>query len=294
MIKSMTGYGRGEVEAGGLRWVVELKSVNHRFLEVSPNLPRHLWALEDRLRAVIKSRLFRGRVEVQLSWEGRGEGPPAVSFDLGLAAQIQALLTDLTKILPEPEPVRLTHLLQFAEVFVAKERQTQDVEEMWKVISPALARALEALEIMRGNEGAALAEEILRHLEELNRQIKFIKEQADLVPGLWQQRLKARLDELLAEAAPVDEWRLAQEVAFLADRRDIREELARLESHVAQFQETLAGPEPVGRKLDFLLQEMLRETNTIGVKAGDLDISQAVVAIKGLLERLREQVQNIE
>ncbi|MGQ9688565.1 MAG: YicC/YloC family endoribonuclease [Desulfobaccales bacterium] len=294
MIKSMTGYGRGEVEAGGLRWVVELKSVNHRFLEVSPNLPRHLWALEDRVRTVIKSRLARGRVEVQLSWEGRAERPPAVSLNPALAAEILAVLTELAKILPEPEPVRLTHLLQFADIIVAKERQSQDVEEIWGVISPALAQALEALEIMRGNEGAALAEETLRHLEQVTTQIQFIKNQADLVPGLWQQRLKARLDELLAEAAPVDDWRLAQEVAFLADRRDIREELARLESHVAQFQTTLAGPGPVGRKLDFLLQEMLRETNTIGVKAGDLDISQAVVTIKGLLERLREQVQNIE
>ena len=294
MIKSMTGYGRGEVEAEGLKWVVELKTVNHRFLEVSPSLPRHLWALEDRIRKLVKNRLARGRVDVQLSWEGRAERPLSLSLDPDMTVQIRSLLTDLARALPEPEPVRLDHLLHFADLIVGKERQTQDLEETWRAISQALAQALEALEVMRGNEGAALAEELLGHLDLMSQEVQRIKAQADLVPGLWQEKLKVRLEELLAETAPVDEGRLAQEVTFLAERRDIREELTRLESHVAQFQEALAVPGPVGRKLEFLLQEMLREANTIGVKAGDLDIAQAVVAIKGLLERLREQVQNIE
>ena len=293
MIRSMTGYGRGEVEEGGLKWVVELRSVNHRFLEVSSSLPRHLWALEDRVRKLIKSRLARGRVDVQFSWEGRAERPWTVRLDPAMTAQINSLLASLTEMLPESEPVRLAHLLHFADLIVARERQTQDIEEIWLAISAALAQALEALEVMRGNEGAALAEETLSHLHQVRQELNQIKTQAELVPGLWQERLKTRLEELLAEA-PVDEGRLVQEIAFLAERRDIQEELTRLESHIAQFQEALAGPGPVGRKLEFLLQEMLRETNTIGVKAGDLDISQAVVAIKGLLERLREQVQNIE
>lgn len=294
MIKSMTGYGRGEIEEAGLKWVVELKSVNHRFLEVSPNLPRHLWALEDRIRKLIKSRLARGRVDVQLSWEGRAERPLTVQLDEAMTAQVKSLLASLAADLPQPEPVRLSHLLPFADLIVAKERQAQDVEEIWQMVSRALAQALEALEVMRGNEGAALTEETQAHLDQVRQELQRIKTQAELVPGLWQERLKTRLEELLAETAPVDEARLVQEIAFLAERRDIQEELTRLESHVAQFQEALAAPGPVGRKLDFLLQEMLRETNTIGVKAGDLDISQAVVAIKGWLERLREQVQNIE
>lgn len=294
MIKSMTGYGRGEVEMGGLRWVVELKSVNHRFLEVSPSLPRHLWALEDRIRRVVKTRLARGRVDVQLSWEGQAERPQKVCLDSAMTLEIKGLLTDLARVLPEPEPVRLDHLLHFADLIVARERQTQDVEEIWGALSRALAQALDALEVMRGNEGAALTQDIQGQLDQVAQELQRIKTQADLVPGLWQERLKVRLEELLAETAPVDEGRLVQEVAFLAERRDIREELTRLESHVSQFQEALARPGPVGRKLEFLLQEMLREANTIGVKAGDLDIAQAVVSIKGLLERLREQVQNIE
>jgi uncharacterized protein (TIGR00255 family) len=294
MVKSMTGYGRGEFEESGLKWVVELKSVNHRFLEVSPSLPRHLWALEDQIRKLIKSRLARGRVDVQLSWEGRTERPLTVRLDAAMSAEIKSLLRSLAESLPEPEPVRLAHLLHFADLIIAKERQTQDIEEIWQAVSQALSQALEALEVMRSYEGAALAEETQGHLDQVRTELQRIKTQAELVPGLWQEKLQARLEELLAEAAPVDEGSLVQEIAFLAERRDIQEELTRLESHVAQFQEALLGPSPVGRKLEFLLQEMLRETNTIGVKAGDLDISQAVVAIKGLLERLREQVQNIE
>jgi uncharacterized protein (TIGR00255 family) len=294
MIKSMTGYGRGEVETAGLKWVVELKSVNHRFLEVASSLPRHLWALEDRIRKLVKTRLARGRVDVQLSWEGRGERPLAVGLDPAMVVQVKVLLRDLAGALPEPEPVRLEHLLHFADLIVAKERQAQDLEETWEAISRALAQALEGLEVMRGNEGAALASELLGHLEAMGQEVQRIQAQADLVPGLWQEKLKVRLEELLADTAAVDEGRLVQEVAILADRRDIREELTRLESHMTQFQKILASPGPVGRKLEFLLQEMLREANTIGVKAGDLDMAQAVVAVKGLLERLREQVQNIE
>ncbi len=190
--------------------------------------------------------------------------------------------------------MRLVHLLHFADLLVAKERQTQDLEEVWGVLSRALGQALDALEAMRAAEGAALAEDLSKHLNLISQEIKGIQAQAELLPGLWLMRLRSRLEELTAEVAPLDEGRLAQEVALLADRRDIREEVARLESHVSQFQETLAVPGPRGRQLEFLLQEMLRETNTIGVKAGDLNIAQAVLAIKGLLERLREQVQNVE
>jgi len=228
MIKSMTGYGRGEVEEGGQRWVVELKSVNHRFLDVSLNLPRHLWALEDRLRKVIKSRLARGRVEVQLTWEGRGERPVSLRLDPVLTQEVKALLTALAAHLPRPEPVRLDHFLQFADLIVARERQVQEVEEIWEQVGRALAQALERLEVMRGNEGAALAEEMLGQLELLRVELGRIQAQAEQVPRRWQEKLSQRLADLQGGEIPVDETRLAQEVALLADRRDIREELARM------------------------------------------------------------------
>lgn len=290
----MTGYGRGEVEEGGLRWVVEVRTVNHRFLEISANLPRHLWGLEDRIRKLIKSRVARGKVEMQLGWEGRSDRPVTVRLDSDLTAQVKNLLSQLQEELQEREPLRLEHLLCFTDLLVSKEKPAQDLEEVWQAVSRALDQALNGLESMRLKEGEALSEEISRHVKLLDEEVKKIVARAEVLPVLWREKLRTRLEELRAELPPLDEGRLAQEIALLAERRDFREELARLQSHVAQFQEALSASEPVGRKLEFLLQEMLREANTMGVKAGDLDIAQAVLTIKGLLERLREQVQNIE
>jgi uncharacterized protein (TIGR00255 family) len=179
---------------------------------------------------------------------------------------------------------------------VAKEQGTQDleVEETWQTVSQAANQALDLLEDMRRTEGAALAGDLAGHLEAIRRQVEDIATQAPRLPQLWREKVAQRLAELFPEGSPVDETRLAQEVALMAERRDVAEELARLESHLAQFQQTLTDSGPVGRKQEFLLQEMLREANTIGSKSGDLGISQAVLEIKGSLERLREQVQNIE
>lgn len=294
MIKSMTGYGRGEVEVPGQKWLVELRSLNHRFLELSLNLPKHLWALEDRFRQLLKSRLARGRVEVQLSWERDTERAFTLRLDPGMVAETKEILEQLRRDTDKREALRLEHFLHFSEVLVTRERAAPEIEETWELLSQALTQALASLEEMRLREGAALEGEMLSHLEGLRRQSHRISEQAALLPQLWQKKLAERLEELLKPGGPVDETRLAQEVALLAERRDIAEEVARLESHLSQFHQTLAGQEPAGRKLEFLLQEMLREVNTIGAKAGDLEITQAVLEIKGILERLREQVQNVE
>jgi uncharacterized protein (TIGR00255 family) len=193
------------------------------------------------------------------------------------------------------EPLTLEHLLHFSDLFISKEREPQgDPEETWVLVSQAMAQALEVLEEMRLAEGAALAADLAGHLKTIRDEVEKIAGQVLLLPQLWRERLTARLAEAFPEGSPVDETRLAQEVALMADRRDLSEELTRLESHLAQFQQTMDNQGPVGRKQEFLLQEMLREANTIGSKAGDLMISQAVLEIKGALERLREQVQNIE
>lgn len=294
MIKSMTGYGRGEVETQGQKWIVELKSLNHRFLELSLNLPRHLWGLEDRLRKLLKGWLARGRVEMQLSREGQLDRSQTLRLDAALLAQTRAILAELRQGGDDPqEPLRLEHFLHFADLLVGRERETTDLEEAWGWLSQAVGSALAVLEQMRLAEGEALAADMARQLESIRGELGRIAAQVPLLPPLWQEKLTARLAEMLTPGI-MDEARLAQEVALLAERRDVAEELARLESHVAQFQETLESREPVGRKLEFLLQEMLREVNTIGAKAGDLLVSQAVLEIKGALERLREQVQNIE
>ncbi len=293
MIRSMTGYGRGEAEAQGQKWTVELRSVNHRFLELSLNLPKHLWPLEDRFRKLIKSRIARGRVDMHLSWEGTGERGPSLRLDPGLVAEARAVLEELRAAGGLAEPLKLEHFLHFSEFIVTRERETLDLEATWALVSEAVDQALTVLEKMRLAEGQALAGEMAGHLKSIRQEHRGIVAQAALLPQAWQERLSARLAELL-QSGTLDESRLAQEVALLAERRDLSEELARLESHLAQFEETLAGQGPAGRKLEFLLQEMVREVNTIGAKAGDLVISQAVLTIKGALERLREQVQNIE
>jgi uncharacterized protein (TIGR00255 family) len=293
MIKSMTAYGRGEAEGPAQKWVVELRSLNHRFLELSLNVPKRLWGLEDRLRKLFKSRIARGRVEMQLTWENLGDKALTLTVDPLLARQTAALLGEIQAAGELTEPLHLADLLHFSDLFITKESQELDLEETWEAVSRAVTGALDVLEAMRLTEGAALAIDLSINLEGIRREAARIQEQAPRLPQLWRDKVSARLAELVGETG-VDETRLAQEVAFLAERRDLSEELARLDSHLAQFQETLESREPVGRKQEFLLQEMLREANTIGSKAGDLMISQAVLEIKGCLERLREQVQNIE
>ena len=296
MIKSMTAYGRGEVETPLQKWVVELKSVNHRFLELALNLPRRFWALEDRFRKLIKSRVARGRIDMQLSWESLEEKSVTLRLDKAMVAGVREVLEQLRLAGSTPESLKLEHFLHFSDLLVAKEQANQDLEleGTWETASQAVNRALDLLEEMRLTEGAALAADLAGHLADIHREVSGILVQAPRLPELWREKVANRLAELFPEGSPVDETRLAQEVALMAERRDVAEELARLESHLSQFQETLEGEGPVGRKQEFLLQEMLREANTIGSKSGDLAISQAVLEIKGSLERLREQVQNIE
>jgi uncharacterized protein (TIGR00255 family) len=294
MLNSMTGYGRGEVEGNGQKWVVEMRSVNHRFLELVLNLPRPLWALEDRCRKLVKGRINRGRVEVQFSWETVGEAAPTWRLDpvqVEATRQALAAVRDAAEV---AEPLRLEHFLPFWEALVIRERPQVDAEAVWPVLSQSLDAALAGLEDMRAREGEALAADLATHLAQIRRDVERIAGQARSLPPVWRDRLLERLQEVEEDLGELDPDRLAQEVAYLADRRDVAEEVARLVSHVSQFEQVMQEPGPVGRKLEFLLQEMLREVNTVGVKAADLDIAHMVLDIKGALERLREQIQNIE
>lgn len=292
----MTAYGRGEVETADQKWVVELRSLNHRFLELALNLPRRLWPLEDRFRKLIKSRVARGRVEMQLSWESLVESSLTLRLDEALVTGVRTVLEQLRLASGTPESLKLEHYLHFSDLIVLKEQANQELEmeATWEIVSQALNQALDLLEEMRLTEGQVLRADLAGHLADIRREVSRIADQAPLLPQLWREKVTNRLAELFPEGSPADETRLAQEVALMAERRDVAEELARLESHLTQFQQTLESQGPVGRKQEFLLQEMLRETNTIGAKGGDLAITQAVLEIKGSLERLREQVQNIE
>jgi uncharacterized protein (TIGR00255 family) len=230
MIKSMTAYGRGEVETAAQKWVVELKSVNHRFLELALNLPRRFWALEDRFRKLIKSRVARGRVDMQLSWESFEEKSVTLRLDMGLVAGVRDVLERLRLAGNTPESLKLEHFLHFSDLLVAKEQANQDLEleAAWETVSQAVNQALDLLDEMRTTEGAALAADLAGSLADIRREMSRIVVLAPRLPELWRERVVNRLAELFPEGSPVDETRLAQEVALMAERRDVAEELARL------------------------------------------------------------------
>ncbi|MBW1916659.1 MAG: YicC family protein [Deltaproteobacteria bacterium] len=294
MIKSMTAFGRGEAENPEKRMVVEIRTLNHRFLDLHFRLPRRFWGLEERLRKLLKAGIARGRVELNLEVVSLGEGNKSLVLDRALLREAQDILEEMRRLCTISETLQLEHLLRFPELITVQEPAPADEEATWEVLSQAVFQALEAVETMRQAEGQSLATDLQQRLELINRQLEEINTQALEVPRLYRERLEARLPQLLPGQPWADDSRLLQEVALLADRADISEELTRLRSHLEQFQQNLAGSGAVGRKLDFLLQEMNREINTIGAKANDLKISQAVVEVKNELERLREQVQNIE
>jgi len=293
-MKSMTAFGRGEAEDSGCKISVELRTLNHRFLDLHLRMPRSLMGLEERLRQLISAHIARGRVEISISLEYIGEKPRSLVADQALLREAAAILTSIQTEWNLPEPWGWDELLHFPEVVVLQESSPADDEALWSVLAPATRQALEVVDSMRRREGEFLRTELVGLLQRVEAQISVIAERALAVPQAYRDKLSARLAQLLPETNPVDPQRLAQEVALLADRADITEELARLRSHLEQFAATLAARKPIGRKLDFVIQEMNREINTIGSKSSEVGTAQAVIEIKSDLERIREQVQNIE
>lgn len=291
-MRSMTGFGTAAADTAWGRINVELRSLNHRFTEVLVRLPRDLAPLEDRVRALVQRGIQRGRVEVTVSRENQGGRSRAVRADLALAREYQAATRQLKRALRLRGEVTLQQVLAFPEV-VRLEETREDAETLWADLEKVVGAALDGLLRMRTEEGGRLAADTRERLDRVEALQGQVLERSQQVVGEYTVRLRQRLAELLGEV-PLDEARLAAELALFAERSDITEELTRLRSHLSQFRETMTGEGAVGRKLEFLLQEMGRETNTIGAKANDLEISRAVIAVKSELESLREQVQNVE
>ncbi|MCK6504146.1 YicC family protein [Myxococcota bacterium] len=290
-MNSMTGYGRGEATNREIAVVVEMKSVNNRFLDVQLRVPREYMLLEPRIVERLKRDLVRGRVEVFVRRTAL-EGSQQVQPDPALAESYRKAMVAVAQRLQRPaEEVTLSLVLAQPGVLTVTDREADALGE-WDVVSAALEAALGELQQMRASEGRALQEDLGRHLDALLRLRAEVAAVADGVAERLKSRLEGRLQRLLADR--VDPARLAQEAAVLADKADISEELARLESHVAQFAEALAAAEPVGRKLDFLLQELHREINTIGSKSAEHPVSARVVEMKSVAERMREQAANVE
>lgn len=291
-MRSMTGFGRGEASNGHTTVVVELKSVNNRFRDVQLRVPREYNVLESRILGVVRDRVARGRVDAFVRRTSL-EGATQVAVDLALVDQYRRALGEVAKRL-QRDPDKLDPLpiiLAQPGVLVAQEADP-DVAGEWALCETALDAALVDLDAMRVAEGAALGQDLGSNLDELQR---LRLDVIDLATGLAERlrdRLAERLQKLLGDR--VDAHRLVQEAAVLADKADIAEELARLGSHVDQFRDALGANEPVGRRLDFLLQEMNREVNTLGSKSAEAPISTKVVEMKTVLERLREQAANVE
>ena len=292
MIRSMTGYGKKDAmsKQGGV--TVEIRSVNHRFLEVAIRVPRSLAQLEEPIRKAVQQRCLRGRIDVTVTVHNNGGGLKTVHIDLALAKQYHAALRTLQKTLGMRGTIDISMLAGFRDILSISD-QPIDSAHAAKAVLRVLNGALTDLDRMRRREGEALAKDLSVHLDAIRTAKSLVQKKA---PGLAREafdRMTARVQTLLQGELP-DQGRLSQELAMYADRSDLSEELVRLESHMLQFDQTLASKESVGKTLEFLLQEMGREVNTIGSKANDADIAQLVVRMKAELEKLREQVQNVE
>ncbi|QJA06458.1 YicC family protein [Thermosulfurimonas marina] len=291
-MQSMTGFGRGERQGEGFVLQVEVKSLNHRFMEVLLRLPRRYQPLEERIRRVLKERFHRGRFEIQARLSGVPPATARVFADRDLLSQYLTLLRSLRAEFGLSGEIQLGDLLRLREIFDLSE-EAPPLEELWEEFGPALEEALREVEEMRTREGAFLKKALEGLLEELSGWIERLAALKDSHLTEARQRLEERLRSLLADHG-LDPVRLHQEAALLADRLDFTEELDRLRAHVRHFREVLEASGPCGRKLDFLCQEMFREINTLANKAASAEISHLAVEVKSTIEKMREQVQNLE
>lgn len=291
-MKSMTGYGRGESENANIRMTVEIKAVNNRYCEVVIKQPRQYMALEDKIKKYIAAHIERGRVEVFINTKEISNAKSEIKIDFAQALVYNNALKELAAQVGVDYTPDVYRLFGLPEV-ICRDEEEADLEEIWVMMEQALVQAMQQHQEMRQTEGATIKKDMylkLANLEELAQQVTA---RSPLVTENYRVKLSGRINEILGENA-VDPERLAQEVAYFGEKSCIDEELVRLQSHFAQFKKIAETPGGVGRKLDFLIQEMNRETNTIGSKANDLEITSLVVEMKSELEKLREQVQNIE
>jgi uncharacterized protein (TIGR00255 family) len=291
MVRSMTGYGRAERRGQGIEMAVELRTVNHRFSELNIKLPRSLAHLEPKVKETLAALFARGRVDLSVSLNGRGSVEREVVVDSRLARSYIKQLRGLQRQYGLRGELEIGHLAGVRELLTISEAPSLS-PAAGRIVTQLLRRAARQVEAMRRAEGKALAVDLEQRLAVVEGAVKRVRQRLPAVIDAYHRRLAARAAELAGGAIAPE--RLAQEVALYAERCDVSEELVRLASHVEQFRGHLKSREPIGRTLDFLLQEMNREVNTLGSKANDAMITTEVVALKGELEKIREQVQNVE
>lgn len=293
MIQSMTGYGRGECLKKGTSAVVELRSVNSRFFELGSRLPRSLSLRENEVKEIIRAKVVRGKISLTAALQSESNGKLPLKVNTSAATSYYKLLNQLRKSLKLKETVKLEHLLRFSEVFEGGIDE-EEVSEEWSVFVEALNLAVKDLQVMRANEGREISKDLIARVEDIQQRLDSIETISKRRIPEERVRLNERIAQLLSDKSIVDTRRLELEIALLADKLDVTEECVRFRSHNKFFLEALHNDEAAGRKLNFLVQEMNREANTIGSKANDTDIAHHIVAIKEELEKIREQLQNIE
>ena len=292
MIKSMTGFGRCEVLKDSRKFTVELKSVNHRYLDVNIRMPKKLNFFETSIRTLLKSYADRGKVDIFITYEDLSQSQVSVKYNAALAAEYLKYLNQMAEEFSLDNDVRVSTLSRYPEVFTMEEC-SEDEDELWNGLKEALEGAFSQFVEMRTKEGERLKEDILLKLDLLSEQIRFIEERSPQIIAEYRTKLEEKMRELL-EDTQIDDNRIAAEVILFADKICTDEEVVRLKSHIQHMKETLEESNGIGRKLDFIAQEMNREANTILSKANDLDISNRAISLKSEIEKIREQIQNIE
>ena len=293
MIRSMTSFGRSSSEEGEKRvFTVEMKSVNSRYLDINIRMPKTLISLEEEIRKMISNSLNRGKVDVFINLKNYNDGSGIPKVDINLAQGYLECLKEIETKLGVKNDISVMQIARFPEVITVVEEEDK-IEEVWKELKPLINDSLEMMIGMREVEGNKLKEDILSKISVIEDLVSKVEEFADTIPKAFKVKLDERVKELLGNV-DIDESRIAMEVCMLADKATVDEEIIRLRSHINQVRETLNLNDPIGRKLDFIVQEMNRETNTIGSKSSDIQMTNIVIDIKNILEKIREQVQNIE
>ncbi|AFS78698.1 YicC-like protein [Gottschalkia acidurici 9a] len=293
MLRSMTGFGRGENNDGIRNFTVEVKSINHRYNDIIVKVPKHISYLEEKIKKEVKKYVTRGRVEIYIGLEYVKDIEMEVKVNIPLAQSYKNALEKICTELNIDSNLNIDLITKFPDI-LKTERKEEDEDEIWNTLKEGVRIALEELIAMRQEEGELLSKDIKEKTNKIESLINDIEERAPKVVLEYKEKLENRINELLENKYDIDESKLANEVAYFADKTGIDEEIVRFNSHIIQLRKSLEGNDSIGRKLDFMLQEMNREVNTIGSKVGDVEITNKVVDIKTELEKIREQIQNIE
>lgn len=292
MIKSMTGFGRCEISEGARKVTVEMKAVNHRYLDVSVKMPKKLNVFEAAIRSELKNYIQRGKVDLFISYEDTSENTVVIKYNREVAAEYMRYLSQMAVEFGLDNDVRTSVLSRYPEVFTMEEA-SEDEDEIWKMIKKAVDGAADGLSETRIREGEALQSDLLSKLDDMLAHVDFIEQRSPGIVAEYRQRLEEKVRELLKDAS-IDESRIVTEVTIFADKICVDEEMVRLRSHIEAVKKTLLEGGSIGRKLDFLAQEMNREANTILSKTNDLAVSNCGIELKTTIEKVREQIQNIE